>query len=298
MGAWENLGKVFVKGAKYVLQHPGNAAKAAVYVPAGLMGGAAALSVGWNYFVKNKSLSEQAVDMALPESEKGASGGLNKLMFGSKNEDKSLVENVTDTAVGEGTYDKMVGAAKTAVDTAGKALDAAGRTAGDGVDSLRQRFSGASSPDATMAGMSEAELYEYYQQQALKQGRGQTPDQQNRGILSFLLDNSGIGNLLKGFSMGGTGMNLAALVSSAFLLFGNFGWMGKIGGLLLSGLAVKNMRRSQLVAPSQQPVLEPQLRMAEQPNRSFPYSGGRATEDLVFSEQEDRGLVVHRGRGV
>lgn len=54
-----------------------------------------------------------------------------------------------------------------------------------------------------------------------------------------LFDNlfGGISNLIGGLFNGGTG-SMLGLVAGAFLLFGGFGWMGKIAGALLAALSL------------------------------------------------------------
>ena len=65
--------------------------------------------------------------------------------------------------------------------------------------------------------------------------------QQGGGLFSALNPFNSIGQLANSFWNGGSGMSLAALIPAAFLMFGNFGWMGKIASLFLGSLAMKNI---------------------------------------------------------
>ena len=58
---------------------------------------------------------------------------------------------------------------------------------------------------------------------------------QGGGLLGNLF--GGVSNLIGGLFNGGTG-SMLGLVAGAFLLFGGFGWMGKIAGALLAALSL------------------------------------------------------------
>ena len=75
---------------------------------------------------------------------------------------------------------------------------------------------------------------------------------QGGGLFSSLNPFDSVGQVASSFWSGGSGMSLAALIPAAFLMFGNFGWMGKIASLFLGSLAMKNMRMQQTVLPQQQ----------------------------------------------
>lgn len=102
---------------------------------------------------------------------------------------------------------------------------------------------------------------------------------QGGGLFSNLFGS--IGNLFGGLFKGGVG-NILGLVASAFMLFGNFGWMAKIGGLLLGALSMGLFKGN---SPSQEqaPVAKVQPREAAIP------------ADLVLNPDEGS-HVVHRGR--
>lgn len=101
---------------------------------------------------------------------------------------------------------------------------------------------------------------------------------QGGGLLSNLF--GGIGNLLSGLFNGGTG-SILGLVASAFMLFGGFGWLGKIGGVLLAALSLGLFKgnSSQQVTPS--PAVAPRQDI---------------TPSVVDVPHEPEGNVIHRSR--
>lgn len=101
---------------------------------------------------------------------------------------------------------------------------------------------------------------------------------------------NGIGNLFGGLFNGGTG-KLLGLVAGAFMLFGNFGWMGKIGGLLLGALSLGLFggNRQQQSVVQQQPAVAPHREQG-------PYIQPDNYPNLDMSQDEGGGYTVHRSR--
>ena len=99
------------------------------------------------------------------------------------------------------------------------------------------------------------------------------------------------------FSGNVSGMSMLGLIASAFLIFGRFGWMGKIAGALLGMMMIGNnatlqqamgggvaLQRPQTPTPDQNRQLaQTQLPQAQQP------------VPVVYEPQEER-AVVHRSR--
>ena len=99
------------------------------------------------------------------------------------------------------------------------------------------------------------------------------------------------------FSGNVSGMSMLGLIASAFLIFGRFGWMGKIAGALLGMMMIGNnatlqqamgggvaLQRPQTPTPDQNRQLaQAQLPQAQQP------------VPVVYEPQEER-AVVHRSR--
>lgn len=88
---------------------------------------------------------------------------------------------------------------------------------------------------------------------------------------NFLREASGGGlfNMLSGFlrNLGGgnvSGLNIAGLIAAAYLVFGRFGWLGKIAGLFLGMMLIGNNAGvvrtvpSETVSRTQTPTLSPE----------------------------------------
>ena len=124
------------------------------------------------------------------------------------------------------------------------------------------------------------------------------------GINNFLGNMSGGngGNMFSNFfsnlfSGNVSGMSMLGLVASAFLIFGRFGWLGKIAGVLLGMMMIGNnaslnqalgggtaQQKPQTPANDPQKALgKPQAPLAQQPVA------------VVYEPEEER-PVVHRSR--
>ena len=252
----------------------GKVARFAGHSPKKFLGLTAGSVVGWKYFVNDESLLEQATEVALGDDaskglkEKGVTGGLKGLAFGAEGADKSIGENVVDGMIGEGTYDHISHAAGNAVDAVGNGVHAAG-------EGVQNAFQGA------------GQMVQGYQQQAVV-------PQQGGGLFSALNPFDSISQVANSFWSGGSGMSLAALIPAAFLMFGNFGWMGKIASLFLGSLAMKNMRMQQAVMPQQVPYRQGyQMQTAELPVAPVQHY----QPQLAMGESEESNEhTVRRGR--
>ena len=261
-------------GWSTALKMGGRAVRFAGHNPKTFLGLSAGSVAGWKYFVNDESLLEQATEVALGDDaskglkENGVTGGLKGLAFGADGADKSIGENVVDGVVGEGTYDHITHAAGNAVDTVENGLHAAGQ-------GIQNAYQGTD------------QMVQGYQQQAIM-------PQQGGGQFSALNPFNGIGQLASSFWNGGSGMSLAALIPAAFLMFGNFGWMGKIASLFLGSLAMKNMRMQQTMIPQQQiPYGQGyQVQTVEQPLQQQHYQ-----PQLAQNESEENEHTIRRGRG-
>lgn len=113
---------------------------------------------------------------------------------------------------------------------------------------------------------------------------------QGGGLLGNLF--GGVSKLLDGLGSGGMG-SMLGLAAGAYLLFGGFGWMGKIGGILLAALSlglfgINNQQQQVQAAQQHVPVAPVQTR------QESVYSGlDLGGQDV---SQEDSGYTVHRGR--
>lgn len=94
------------------------------------------------------------------------------------------------------------------------------------------------------------------------------------------------------FSGNVSGMSMLGLVASAFLIFGRFGWMGKIAGVLLGMLMIGNNAtlHQTLGGGAQQkpqsPTPDPQRDLAKT----------QAPQPVVVYAPEEERAVIHRSR--
>ena len=139
--------------------------------------------------------------------------------------DKSLTRIVGDAVIGKEACDGVSETVSTVTHLPGKAMDT--------LDGLTQSVDGATSQ---MSGI------------------GNFVHNMTSG--NFL---DGIGNFLNSIGSGRvTGMSLLGLVASAFMLFGRFGWFGKIAGALLGMMILGNnmgASETQAVQQAESPAL-------------------------------------------
>lgn len=141
--------------------------------------------------------------------------------------DKSIVRIVSDAVVGESATDAITDTARNVrdlKDKAGEAVEKAGNAMGD----LGSKWNGMSN---LLHGISS----------------GNGPD-----LFGNFFSNLGRGNV--------SGLSIAGLVAAAFLIFGRFGWLGKIAGLML-GLTLIGNNANMVQAPYR----DSQPRIQEEP---------------------------------
>lgn len=116
---------------------------------------------------------------------------------------------------------------------------------------------------------------------------------QGEGLLGNMF--GGVSNLLGGLFNGGTG-NLLGLVAAGFMLFGNFGWMGKIGGMLLAALSLGMFSGNQQQVAPQLAQGQQQAVGAQQVSSGGVQSNQSMEEQYNLGGQDD-GTKVHLGSG-
>ena len=123
------------------------------------------------------------------------------------------------------------------------------------------------------------------------------------GISNFLgsMTNGNGGNMFSNFfsnlfSGNVSGMSMLGLVASAFLIFGRFGWMGKIAGALLGMMMIGNnatlqqtMGGGMAQQKPQAPAPDPQRALAQNQTPQAPQPV------VVYAPEEER-TVIHRSR--
>ena len=83
-------------------------------------------------------------------------------------------------------------------------------------------------------------------------------------------------------------MNLASLALSSYMMFGPFGWLGKMASLMLGGMTMRNINQRQ----SESQPMQQMQRYAAAPA----VSAGQSVSQVDFSVSEEP--VVRRSRGI
>ena len=179
--------------------------------------------------------------------------------------DKSVARIVGDAVVGPSTIDSVSDKVEGVANTVSELKE----TASNAVESVNNAVT---SVDSKWNGMSNF-------LQGVFSGNG-------GNMLGNFFGNLGRGNV--------SGLSLAGLVLSAFLIFGRFGWMGKIAGAVLGMMMLgNNVNMAQVLGGQQRqappsPAVEPQRQPvpAQQP----------APAVAVAAEPEEPREQIHRGR--
>ena len=181
--------------------------------------------------------------------------------------DKSVARIVGDAVVGSDTIDSV----GEKVEGVGNAVSNLGETASNAMNSVSEAVGGASN--------------------------------NLNGISNFLgsMTNGNGGNMFSNFfsnlfSGNVSGMSVLGLVASAFLIFGRFGWMGKIAGALLGMMMIGNNATLQQTLGGgvaqqkpQAPAPDPQRALAQNQTPQAP-------QPLVVYAPEEERTVIHRSR--
>ena len=158
-------------------------------------------------------------------------GGMGYLAWENIVNDKPVVRTVADVLVGEENVDKGVEMAGQAAE---KVEDAVGQ-AGEALQGVKE---GVSTMNRTWGGIGEF--------------LGNLTGGNGLDMFGNFFSNLGKGNV--------SGLGMLGLVASAQLVFGRFGWLGKIGGLLLGMMLIGNNSRIERKQPVGQTPQEEQGR--------------------------------------
>lgn len=223
--------------------------------------GFAATVFGWNYFVKDKGLFEQAKGVMFTDKEmaelknKGGVGFLKEGLFGEEGSSKSVLENTVDTLAGDGVYQTGTGIVSSTFDTVGGVVKGVTGAVGDTYDGVKGYLAGndrgyfAGSESGTQHGMPVG----------------------TDGNMSSMPIGSTIASMFSGRML-----NLASLIGAGILMFGNYGTMGKLASLGLGGMALKGMNSSNSAV-----VQQPSRPQSYGDLRSIPVSQERVVDDAV-----------------
>ena len=158
-------------------------------------------------------------------------GGMGYLAWENIVNDKPVVRTVADVLVGEENVDKGVEMAGQAAEKVEQAVGQAGEALQDvkeGVSTMNQTWGGIGTFLGNLTGSNGLDMFGNF------------------------FSNLGKGNV--------SGLGMLGLVASALLIFGRFGWLGKIGGLLLGMMLIGNNSRVEQVQPVGQTPEEGQER--------------------------------------
>ena len=158
-------------------------------------------------------------------------GGMGYLAWENIVNDKPVVRSVADVLVGEETVDKgleVVGQAAKGVEEALEETGEALHGVKDGVRSFNETWGGIGTFLGNLTG-----------------GNG-------LNMFGNFFANLGHGNV--------SGLGILGLVASALLVFGRFGWLGKIAGLLMGMMLIGNNSKVERSLPAVQPPEEGQNR--------------------------------------
>ena len=158
-------------------------------------------------------------------------GGMGYLAWENIVNDKPVVRTVADVLVGEENVDKGVEMAGQAAEKVEEAVGEAGEAlqgVKEGVTTMNQTWGGIGTFLGNLTGGNGLDMFGNF------------------------FSNLGKGNV--------SGLGMLGLVASALLVFGRFGWLGKIGGLLLGMMLIGNNSRVEQVQPGRQTPQEEQER--------------------------------------
>lgn len=175
--------------------------------------------------------------------------------------DKSVARIVGDAVVGEGTIDGI----SQKVDGAVSSVTGLTESVGGAVNTMNDAMTNV---DSKWSGMSNF-------LRGVFSGNG-------GDMMGNFFSNLGSGNV--------SGLSIAGLVVSALLIFGRFGWLGKIAGAVLGMMMIGNNANMAQVLGGQKQQTQPQPQLAQaDPVKAQP-------QILVVPQPEEEREVIHRSR--
>ena len=235
-------------------------------------------------------------------AKKGLVGVLGETTLGKKTDghgnEVGMVANLTDVLFGDGTYGKVSsGVGSVAGEAAGiyqgvkggvsSVLGEGANLYETGKEQIGQYFSGNGMVSNGNGGYYDPTTPQYPStSQMMGSGMTQAIPQQG-GLTGTMLNGvHSIANELTGGNV--SKMNLASLALSSYMMFGPFGWLGKMASLMLGGMTMRNINQRQSESQSM-----PQMqRYAVAP--AVLAGQDHSQIELAVSEEP----VVRRSRGI
>lgn len=175
--------------------------------------------------------------------------------------DKSVARIVGDAVVGEGTIDGI----SQKVDGAVSSVTGLTESVGGAVNTMNDAMTNV---DSKWSGMSNF-------LRGVFSGNG-------GDMMGNFFSNLGSGNV--------SGLSIAGLVVSALLIFGRFGWLGKIAGAVLGMMMIGNNANMAQVLGGQKQQIQPQPQLAQA-------DSVKAQPQIpVVPQPEEEHEVIHRSR--
>ena len=240
-------------------------------------------------------------------NKKGLLGVLGETTLGKKvdrqGQEVGMMSNLTDVLFGEGSYDRLryqvdaiggeaVGLYK---DVKGGVSSVVGEGADlyeTGKDRIGQYFSGNGMVSNGNGGYYDPTTPQYPSTSQMigeSTPQGMQGGQVQPGGLAGTMMN-GVNQLSHELTGGNVSkMNLASLALSSYMMFGPFGWLGKMGSLMLGGMTMRNINHRQAES---QAVQQQMPRYATAP--SMPLERSRPQLEMPAEEAP----VIRRSRGI
>ena len=184
---------------------------------------------------------------------------VNRNLNGDKAKGGNILGDTLDSVAGDGAAQAVVDTVKDVKDGAVNVATATKDTVVSGVDAARGFVSNHVPSLPSMNQYADQQVLQAQGQYPV-QYQGQLPAQQG-GVTSLadFTPFTSFKSMLNTVTGGNTNMmSVAAMIPAAMLMFGNFGWMGKIASLMLGSMAVKNMNHPS-VQQSQPLQMHPQM---------------------------------------
>ncbi len=180
--------------------------------------------------------------------------------------DKPVVKTASEIVIGSENTEKLGGtvdATIETVNTAAGAIKDVAHTATDTISSVGNAFTGVGATDGQSSQSGVGNFL-----QGITSGNG-------LGMIGDFFRNIGEGKV--------SGMSLAGLIGAAFLIFGRFGWLGKIAGALI-GMTIlgNNLNMGRIMGAEQQAPQRNDMDATVAPAQG--------------QSQDQSGTVIRRGR--
>lgn len=253
----ETGAKTSGKVIKFAVEHPKTSiAATAVALPA------FGHKEGFVNFAKDKLLGEE-------EKKKGLVHAVGTLALGDQKdkngEEKSLVGKATDTLLGDGTYDS-------GKEKASEIYHGVKETTGNMYQSGKEMVGGFFNGNGMVS-----------------DGNGNYYDPSNPQNQNMQQNGSMLGGFMGGLNsavntVSGNNVNrmdLASLLLSSWLMFGKFGWLGKLSSMALGGMTLKNINNRHSQQMMQQPITQPS-QQAQPINASTMENTSENEDNVIF----------------